>query len=555
MDDEGNSYTIDLPEKEDGTADLPATITDENGNVYDMDKNGALTEAKNKENISVEDKSIPEIDRNKLLWLQLQTNNDSLFNNHTLHLVQQTSSFVPVLIWVYSNKIINWMAKDLIEKHKIIGYRNLTQSDSIMWKQYNVRNTVVESETGAFFVPNIDNAGKYTLTADAQKAFNFMITYETDSIARIQRDTLLKGIDFAGDLKLKINLSVSKTGQILFKPINDNYHEHYGFDDAMKEECRQSKDFMGNSDYELLSINGIDYYAPWLGVLPNEEAEIKLEYTMPQADIDMLENDFKIVLKSSNTVQLLIDGKDKQEYDLFKTKNIKLKTESANEYEITAWLKDAAGRETMTGKLKIDCRDFKPAKKLRIIRVKRQDESSYPPPVNKTQLVNDVNKLYRQSFTQFELDNEAAYNDTLTIQKTSLDALNIEYFNTIGLKYESEIYYLYVVSSGVNVDQGEANMPHIAFSGYPENLTKTLVLFGNTDYDNAAHELGHVLGFKHTFEPYKTNEEVNYINVLTHKNRKVIDLYSTRNIMDYIYQGEPVTQRRYFFKYQIDHLK
>jgi hypothetical protein len=322
----------------------------------------------------------------------------------------------------------------------------------------------------------------------------------------------------------------------------------------MKEECRQSKDSKGNSDYELLSINGIDYYVPWLGVLPNEESEIKLEYTMPQTDIDMLKNDFKIVLKSSN-IQLIIDGNKKPiEYNLSKTKNIKLKAESTGEYEITAWLKDATGKETMIGKLKIECRNLKPAKKLHIIRVKRQDESSYPPPVNKMQLVSDVNKLYRQSFTRFELDN-ATYSDTLTIQKTGRDMLNIEYFNTIGQKHESEIYYLYVVSQGINIDQGEANMPHIAFGKFRQNLTKTLVLFGNTDYDNAAHELGHVLGFKHTFEPYMDNEEINYINVLTHRNRKVIDQYSTRNIMDYIYQGESVTQRRYFFKYQIEHIK
>jgi hypothetical protein len=52
-DDEGNSYTIDLPEKEDGTADLPATIQDKDGKVYNIDENGNIikndTEEKTKE--------------------------------------------------------------------------------------------------------------------------------------------------------------------------------------------------------------------------------------------------------------------------------------------------------------------------------------------------------------------------------------------------------------------------------------------------------------------------------------------------------------------------
>ncbi|MDR0406789.1 MAG: hypothetical protein LBH38_01755, partial [Holosporales bacterium] len=44
-DDEGNSHTIDLPKKEDGTADLPATVQDKDGKVYNVDENGNITPA------------------------------------------------------------------------------------------------------------------------------------------------------------------------------------------------------------------------------------------------------------------------------------------------------------------------------------------------------------------------------------------------------------------------------------------------------------------------------------------------------------------------------
>jgi hypothetical protein len=63
-----------------------------------------------------------------------------------------------------------------------------------------------------------------------------------------------------------------------------------------------------------------------------------------------------------------------------------------------------------------------------------------------------------------------------------------------------------------------------------------------------SHELGHNLGLQHTFENDRDIEK----NVCKIGNRKLGKL-TTKNIMDYIYAGEE--HRRYFFKYQIDHLK
>jgi hypothetical protein len=118
------------------------------------------------------------------------------------------------------------------------------------------------------------------------------------------------------------------------------------------------------------------------------------------------------------------------------------------------------------------------------------------------------------------------HKDILTINQTKNDRIELKNIS-ITRKYDLPI------NSNLNV-----------------NIS---ILLGNTNEDVASHELGHNLGLLHTFE--KETERLAGYLILKHENRILPPEFSTRNIMDYIYQGTSSSHRRYFFKYQIDYLK
>jgi hypothetical protein len=80
-----------------------------------------------------------------------------------------------------------------------------------------------------------------------------------------------------------------------------------------------------------------------------------------------------------------------------------------------------------------------------------------------------------------------------------------------------------------------------------ESCGNCSIIFNNSSI-TATHELGHNLGLQHIFD----NKDDNEANICKIGNR-ILNKLATKNIMDYIYAGGE--HRRYFFKYQIDHLK
>ena len=77
------------------------------------------------------------------------------------------------------------------------------------------------------------------------------------------------------------------------------------------------------------------------------------------------------------------------------------------------------------------------------------------------------------------------------------------------------------------------------------------VLLGTMHRSDVAHELGHNLGLQHTWQ------SGNYPSfVLSHTDRpQLIPQYTSKNIMDYRKSTDGNDFLRYFFKYQIEHLK
>jgi hypothetical protein len=131
----------------------------------------------------------------------------------------------------------------------------------------------------------------------------------------------------------------------------------------------------------------------------------------------------------------------------------------------------------------------------------------------------------------------------LTINQTRNDRIELTYFRkSITWDYNDVTYYVFILNEkGINSNSGEANFPVNS-----ESNVNISILLGNKNEDVASHELGHNLGLLHTFER-EPERLANYL-ILKHENRILPPEFSTRNIMDYIYQGTSPSHRRYFFK-------
>jgi hypothetical protein len=337
---------------------------------------------------------------------------------------------------------------------------------------------------------------------------------------------------------MEITLHFAEGGVLKFKPKNDDYYKDYGFDDAMILQLQQA------GDYDEIPIAGTKYHVPWLYVLPNIEAEIKLEYTSKNPELDSL-----IVLKGSNsTVKFPDEGNnDSIPFRSFTTQNVKVKIETTiadATFSITAYAIQKGNIETKIGQLNIRSKVLSDPKKVRIIHVRRSDETEYTSfsEDQKTNLINTLNEYYKQTFIRFELDN-TTYQNTYTIAKTKNDKID-NLWNDLYNPYPSKedgAYHIFICSQGnKNIEAG--------IGGLVANYS---VLF-NPNTVTPAHELGHNLGLQHTFPPEGNEVNKDGDPGVCRVSNKYIEKSKTKNIMDY--SGAP-DLRKLFFKYQIEHLK
>jgi hypothetical protein len=380
--------------------------------------------------------------------------------------------------------------------------------------------------------------GSMKLQIDAREALSIQLADKTTGA-----DTLVTGYMLKGN-QIEITLHFAESGLLRFKPSDEaNYYKSYGFDDAAKRELQIAN--AQTHDYEKLTISGTEYYVPWLGVLPNNEAEIKLEYTSKNPELDSLivlekdKEEIKFLLKDDVWTQEIFIN------NLFQ--NIKIKATSAGTYTIKAYaILKGNIRTDIIGQLQIECQDLRPTKIVRIFRVRRSDETAYPQFDNtsKINLIDMLNKYYKQAFIKFELDN-MAYSDELTISKSSTEVINNserEVFNLLPQNQKSldaNTYYIFICTRGGNSPEEKGLSPVVSHFS---------VLF-KPEAASPAHEMGHNLGLQHTFKDKDTDDTRNGACKLLNRS---INKHNTYNIMDYSYGDD---NRHSFFKYQIDHLK
>jgi hypothetical protein len=518
--------------------DINSTVVqDKDGNVYVVNPDGTVAKAENmredsNENegkkVEEDDRPISSADRD-FLYITVAGRPDTLMDGHTLTLTEQ-SGIVKLRVGYKDIQLYNSAHQTIDAAYqgniKVGNNRyDSVRIDNVKWKLSSTTATGVEFQ----FVPK---SGTIKLEIDASNALPVILWDES-----IRKDTLIAGNRIKKN-KITVTIHTAKSGILRFKPKDNEYYKDYGFDDALITGFQNTNST--TKDYDKIQISGTDYYVPWLGVLPDTEVEIKLDYTTSNPELDSL-----IVLEGNSAHIQFPTNENKPFLEIFNPslfQNIKLKAKEAATYIINAYSyqKGITGK-ILIGQLKIESQGSTTQKKIRIIRIKRSDENDYASftDTQKSELMENINKYYKQAFIKFELDTDT-YQDTLTISKSSNEAIT-DLSEDIYKKLPGDVqttawYYLFICSQGKNTESGKGKLPgHYSVLFNPSGATPS-------------HELGHNLGLQHTFENDRDNEE----NVCKVGDRKLEKL-TTKNIMDYDYAGED--NRHLFFKYQIDYLK
>ena len=505
----------------------------ESGGAGGGDGNGGET---NTDQTSSEDKSIAMVDRDFLYTII----GDTLYNNHTRNLLMSQTP-IPLILEINKERMRIHPPLNGRFSSNVLDSINYNLVEWIMLDNQGV--SVHPKYTGSEYNINREKEGSYTLIIDAKEAIK--IPY-TDTITGQEHFfTHVNDSAFAEKCQMKLTINIQNTGVLKFKPINDNYHTQYGFDDALQAECQQSGDYGAP-----IQIAGTDYYVPTLYVQPNQEVELKLEceyvYTLLRDNPSL-----KIRLKG-NSPYVLINNQEMVELDLLSTQNGTIQITDILTTSIDAYLFDInkPNDTVKIGRLAIVCQELNTPKQVRIISVRRSDESGFPY-VDKQEIITNLNELYKQTFNQFELDNN--YTDTLSIALDSTHIITTDYMReSTNYAYSTLTpYYIFVVAGEkANKNNGEGTLPR-------NNMPNISLVFV-TDKDVVAHEIGHNLGLDHTFNTNITPEDGaagNYRQILYNNTRVLIPQNTTHNIMDYIIKGQYPGHRRFFYKYQIIFLK
>ncbi|NLU40561.1 MAG: hypothetical protein GXX78_16910 [Bacteroidales bacterium] len=475
-------------------------------------------------------KPISQVDKN-FIFIQMDGRTDSLFNNHTLFVTQSERKAILSIDYITNAFQYRIIKKFDTESYPIIGmnYTNVLKPENIIWKVNGFQNP-----SGQTLELDLRQTGNYSLQVDMSNALGLSFRY-LNKVTNEERDTIIwaKIMD-ANDKRIEISVVISEAGRLSFSPKGENYYLDYGFDDALDLINQE------NGDYEIMPTltSNHKYFIPTLWTLPNSTVEIKLDYLSGNPDQDSL-----IVLECDNA-GLLFDEMKSLSY-IINQPNIadmafKLKiNEKVVNYNIDAYSISKQNEKVKIGQMKVIAANMNIAnKKICFVRVKRSDEADYYPflPEDRTNMINQINQYYKQSLVQFE-HCEEKYRDTITVSINRNTIIDNSNFSNIIEQYSERnqnYFYIFLFSKGNNSESGMASIQR-----------RTVILFpsGIQALVTSSHELGHNFGLPHVFES-TTNHTLPKMRAPFH------DKWSTHNIMDYT-NGQ---ERKYFWKYQIEHI-
>jgi hypothetical protein len=355
---------------------------------------------------------------------------------------------------------------------------------------------------------------------------------------------------------------------IVYFRIGANYNGEYGFDDSSHNHpaLRDSIRYKSGTQVRHI-VTDTAYFVPWMSILDSQSVTIKIEKKWIEASAANDKN-FSISFKPS-TPQIKINGSSN-----FPVLNYaQLQALTALDVYATEWepkfdsLKTVGFINVITnagdtiGKLNLS--SGKPRKR-KIVLVYVNTGTGYRLNMRREMIIDSLNKVgHNQIFRKWVADsvNSAGGRDTLDLRSEFISE-NPRFMNDDSLLTNIERYY--ELHKGINikldVNQGTTYMfnnkeevVHFVFiMNYnlaPPGVSQTVgntqksgylsILWASAFHRTIIHEMGHILGLKHTFSDTSSNGSV--------INNYRIPPYITKNYMDYARPGMPDITNMFYF--------
>lgn len=472
--------------------EIPTTIEDKNGNVYAINKDGSIKKLYDKatEEVRISDKN------KNIYYIMLEGDTTKYRTDDRIYITRQNAN-IKLILYDSAGKAAN---------------------ESLMYWKTNIDQNNCQGQSSC--EASLKDKGGYKIIAYRDK-----------------------------EALIKVQLVIYHKPTIIFER-SSNYKGEYGFDDGFKyDELKK--------DYQTLNIygNNKDYYVPWLFVMPNQTAMLKLNVKGLGKDAEKDKN-FKVYLKSTDESVIKINMVSKIEMGY---------TELNSNPTINIFIKDAFGSWTLNnskyiyalnnkgdtlGKILIKCEKEEGPRPLALIYVKHDRSGYRNTDANSITLLNYLNTYsHNQLLLQWQLapKSPSQYVDTLDISaeynansskytesgtkalyelldlyksKTGIDIRNMDKVNTY--KY----FFITNIATTPDEDEGQTGGIYRIGGNYG-----TLYRTAGDATEHTAHELGHGLGFSHTFCCENNNcKDVDFKNRCVRKG-------NTKNFMDYIDRG------------------
>ena len=463
-DEAGNPHEIELPKKEDGTTDLPATIEDQDGNTYEVDEKGNLA---------------------------LKESNTS---------PDYPGTYSPEYMILIGNTIDN---EDGKSETKGFSRNYFVAEDEAefklqQWVEYS-NGSIRKTDLTCFW---------YIDSVSAGKDMTNKIT-----LKKPQGAYRVEARDSSNNVLIHLTAVFIDSPEIVFTT-NKDYDGEYGFDDNRFDEIAVLNEYK-----ELDGLN--KYRIPFMSLIVKKNASIEARLAINRKGLtedDLKEIEFNIepsvgltlsgnsTINSNGTLKIKISDFIDNKLDF----NIYSKDEDENAF-IIAYL-----RRKIIGKIMIESKNLLLPSQIKLVKVIVNDTigKNIDIEAQKAKIEYKLNnKSYNQGFAQWKVsvDDKTVYVNLET--PTRLDSILIKAKDKYGEKQEKD-YIMFICAEGN--DCGLAypfDNPFFRYSIIPlKNDCNPLV--------TSVHELGHNHGFQDLYIEYPSifNDTFNFMDYSKKRN-------------------------------------